>query len=201
MSDLRRVVYDPTDREMRRGVLSLLAEAFGSEYMAYYEVHLQTLASRELTFLYVQREEVVAHVQAVTYLYREMKMAYLYAVCTRMSARGEGIMSRVVMPEVMRGVYDMGYAGTFLVPSESSLVGFYEQFGFRQMQGGAYTKPVPEAPAITPGREVMRYLEQTAMIGTEESDSSGRMPLAAGWMLHMSSGSLPQDTVLVSPLT
>lgn len=201
MNDIRRITYDPADTGMVEGVMALLAEAFGREYMAYYRVQLRTLASKELTHVYTHGKEVVAHVQVVPYAYGSMRFAYLYAVCTRANMRGQGIMRGGVMPEVMRAVYEQGYEGIFLVPSEGALIGFYEQFGFRSMRGGAFTSEEGIERAITPGAEALQYLEETAAISGETVKEHNQISLVAGWMLHMVPMlSLPEETTIINPL-
>ena len=57
------------------------------------------------------------------------KLAYIYAVATRKSARGQGIGGELVR-DTHKYLVEKGYCGAILVPSEPSLFGFYEKLGY-----------------------------------------------------------------------
>lgn len=59
----------------------------------------------------------------------DAKLAYLYAIATAKSARGQGVCSRL-MADTHAHLAARGYDGALLVPSEPSLFGFYEKQGY-----------------------------------------------------------------------
>lgn len=203
MTDIRRTIYSPSDKNE---VLLLLEEAFGAEYRAYYEVQLRTLTSEKDTFIYTVDDQLVAHLQVVQYMYRsghtEYPMAYLYAICTDQRMRGQGVMSRVVMPDVLNDVYARGYIGAFLVPASESLVSFYQPMGFRKMNTGAHGQETADIPCITPSERALEYLRQIEVFEPSKLTKSQEIKLEAGWMLH-TNGPTPisDSTVIITPLT
>lgn len=62
--------------------------------------------------------------------FRGQKIAYLYAVATKKSHRGQGLCRRL-LEDTHRHLTESGYAGAILVPGEGSLFRFYEQSGYR----------------------------------------------------------------------
>lgn len=57
-------------------------------------------------------------------------LAYIYAVATDKSYRGQGL-CRILMQDTLKHLKALGYLGTILVPSEMSLFNFYEKLGFK----------------------------------------------------------------------
>ena len=62
--------------------------------------------------------------------HQNKKIAYIYAVATRKSARGQGICKNL-MENTHRYLADKGYAGAILVPSEPTLFDFYAKLGYK----------------------------------------------------------------------
>ena len=58
------------------------------------------------------------------------KLAYIYAVATLKSHRGQGLAHRL-MAQVHTHLKEQGYAGALLVPGSADLFGFYEKMGYR----------------------------------------------------------------------
>ena len=58
------------------------------------------------------------------------KIAYLYAVATALSHRGQGLCRRL-MADTHAFLADRGYAGAILVPGEASLFDFYGAMGYQ----------------------------------------------------------------------
>ena len=58
------------------------------------------------------------------------KLAYIYAVATLESHRGQGLAQRL-MAETHEILKTQGYAGAILVPGEKDLFPFYEKLGYR----------------------------------------------------------------------
>ena len=59
------------------------------------------------------------------------KIAYLYAIATKRSYRGQGL-CRALMEDTHEHLRKLGYAAAMLVPSEESLFGFYERLGYQR---------------------------------------------------------------------
>ena len=58
------------------------------------------------------------------------KLAYIYAVATLESHRGQGLAQRL-MAEAHEILKEKGYAGAILVPGEQSLFSYYKRLGYR----------------------------------------------------------------------
>lgn len=58
------------------------------------------------------------------------KLAYIYAVATLKTHRGQGLAHRL-MAETHEILKEKGYAGAILVPGEKDLFAFYEKLGYR----------------------------------------------------------------------
>ena len=74
------------------------------------------------------------------------KIAYLYAVATALSHRGQGI-CRKLMADTHALLARQGYAGTILVPGEESLFDFYATMGYQSIP---CADTVRSTPANTP---------------------------------------------------
>lgn len=61
-------------------------------------------------------------------------IAYLYAIATEESFRGQGIASKLIA-HTHKHLENSGYAGAVLVPCEDSLFGFYERLGYTAFSG------------------------------------------------------------------
>ena len=60
---------------------------------------------------------------------KQLPVAYLYAIATRKSYRGQGLASRL-LEELSRALRKEGFAGLLLVPANLPLFDFYEKLGF-----------------------------------------------------------------------
>lgn len=76
------------------------------------------------------------------------KIAYIYAVATAKSHRGQGLCHRL-MAETHEILRNQGYAGAMLVPGSASLGGFYAKMGYRygtqirEISVDAASSPIP----------------------------------------------------------
>lgn len=76
------------------------------------------------------------------------KIAYIYAVATAKSHRGQGLCHRL-MAETHEILRNQGYAGAMLVPGSASLGGFYAKMGYRygtqirEISADAASSPIP----------------------------------------------------------
>ncbi len=73
-------------------------------------------------------------IAAALYLFdcewNQKKVAYLYAIATRKSLRGQGLCHRL-MDDTHRHLNRLGYTGTLLVPGSPELFRFYEDMGYQ----------------------------------------------------------------------
>ena len=85
---------------------------------------------------------------------RGKKVAYLYAVATAKSFRGQGVCHRL-MTHTHQYLTQLGYAGTLLVPGEESLFDFYANMGYSGFC------PMEEIPYAAQGNALLRPLDKT----------------------------------------
>lgn len=62
--------------------------------------------------------------------YEGQPVAYLYAIATAASHRGQGLCKQL-MQDTHKHLERLGYQGALLVPGENSLFSFYEQLGYK----------------------------------------------------------------------
>lgn len=62
--------------------------------------------------------------------YEGQPVAYLYAIATTVSHRGQGLCKQL-MQNTHKHLESLGYQGTLLVPGENSLFSFYEKIGYK----------------------------------------------------------------------
>ena len=67
-------------------------------------------------------------------LWQNRKIAYIYAVATAQSHRGQGL-CHALMDDTQRLLHQQGYAGIVLVPAKPDLFTFYEKMGYRCFGG------------------------------------------------------------------
>lgn len=191
------------DEKRRKEIVKLLSEAFGSEYRKYYELQLKVWEGKEPEAMHVAEVdgEVAAYLLAATYYGSADggKYAYLYCVATKEKFRGQGLMS-ALCSETLEELTRKGFAGAFLVPTDETLIAFYERFGFRKRATPAYNyPPVDGREYLIPGEAAQIYLEASG----EKETSRGEilLPLVSGWMyLPFSERPLPEDAVPIWPL-
>lgn len=79
--------------------------------------------------------------------WQDRRIAYIYAVATAESHRGQGL-CHALMADTQRLLQQQGYAGVALVPAKQPLFAFYEKMGYRcfggihAWQSNAGTEPV-----------------------------------------------------------
>lgn len=97
------------------------------------------------------------------------KWAYLYAVATEESCRGQGICA-ALLRDTHRHLQENGYAGAVLTPANAHLWDYYGKFGYSTF-GGVVTETVLPSEAssvaeITPGEYTLlraAYLPENAL--------------------------------------
>lgn len=218
---MERITYRSADSRLNEQILSLLCEAFGTQYHDYYLMQLAHLPSAQHTKLIADsRGYLVAHTQVVDYYARleggeePLKVAYLFAVCTAKAYQGQGIMSRF-MTQLLGELPREGYSAAYLIPAEIWLSDYYRRFGFKLMRGEIYSKaPKHAVPLLSPGHMALAYLadveryERVTQAGGEDKapprdEWEIMLPRQIGWMCYGFEGepSLPDDTPLLLPLT
>jgi ribosomal protein S18 acetylase RimI-like enzyme len=75
-------------------------------------------------------DQLVSALYWLDYDWNGKKLAYIYAVATEESFRGQGY-GRQLMKKAHKVLEEQGYAGAILVPAEEHLVRWYENQGYR----------------------------------------------------------------------
>ena len=107
---------------------SLWKEAFG-DGDAFLDTFFATAYSPARARCVVDGGEVVSALYWFDVALDGKKLAYLYAIATRISHRGQGVCRRL-LEDVHARLKGLGYAGAILVPSEPSLFDFYARMGY-----------------------------------------------------------------------
>ena len=109
--------------------------------------------------------------------YKGHRLAYLYAIATKESHRGQGI-GKALVEAAHKHLKEAGYAGAVLVPAEEGLFAFYKKCGYQEEIPGFLRKtPAFLGEKVTwqqyaearekllplggccPSKEVFRYLD------------------------------------------
>lgn len=111
------------------GLRSLWKEAFGDgdEFL---DCFFATAYSTERCRCITESGEVAAALYWLDSDCGGERLAYVYAVATRVSHRGKGLCRRLV-EQTHSYLATLGYGGVVLVPGEDSLFDFYEDLGYR----------------------------------------------------------------------
>lgn len=78
-------------------------------------------------------------------VWKEKKVAYIYAVATDAALRGRGLCRRL-LEDTHRHLKCLGYAGAVLVPGEEGLFSLYEKFGYTSFCPGKKVTVFAERP-------------------------------------------------------
>lgn len=164
----------PTEKDVK-ALRSLWREAFGDS-----EEFLDSFTATAMDASRCLMSIVDGQLAAALYWFdcscRGKKVAYLYAVATAKAFQGRGICHRL-MDRTHEHLQANGYAGTLLVPGETSLFGFYEKMGYQafcSMQAFPCT-PDGDAPALRPvdaaeyGRLRRTLLPEGAVVQEKEN--------------------------------
>ncbi|HZK21908.1 MAG TPA: GNAT family N-acetyltransferase [Oscillospiraceae bacterium] len=138
-------------KEFIKELKTLWHETFGDSEQ-YLNAFFESVYKGENTLVYIKDKRVVSALYIIPYtmLYkgREIKVAYLYALATNPAYRGRGIMGELIERsfEICKS---RGYSLITLIPSEHSLFGYYERFGFKAIfSRTVITKDINEAENI-----------------------------------------------------
>ena len=107
----------------------LWREAFGDteKFMtAFYKTAFHVNRCRCVTI----KEEIVASLYWFDCIYKDKKIAYLYAVATAKAYRGKGICKSLIS-DTHSYLLGCGYEGVVLVPGNHELFKFYEAMGYQ----------------------------------------------------------------------
>lgn len=107
---------------------SLFEEAFG-DTDAFLDIFFSTAFSPNRCRCVTENGRVLAALYWFDCYCHGARMAYLYAVATSVSHRGQGLFT-ALMEDTHKHLASRGYAGAILVPGEASLFSFYEKSGY-----------------------------------------------------------------------
>ena len=151
------------------GLIALWVEAFQEPREAA-RCFFDTAFDPQRSLICLEGEEVAAGLYWFDCLWKGRKVAYIYAVGTRLSHRGKGFCNKLMEKthEVLR---ERGYLGAILVPAEESLFGFYGKMGYS-----------PCCPGAIPGEKI--------------TGDTGLTPISMAEYLALQKTLLPEDGVL-----
>lgn len=113
----------------------LWKEAFGDSD-TYLDLFFRSVYEEKNTFVHTEGESIVSALYLIPYEMvldgKRVYAAYLYALATKPEYQNRGIMGGLIRraQEVSK---ERGYAFTFLVPAEESLISYYSRFGYQPM--------------------------------------------------------------------
>lgn len=140
------IEYRPGKLEDIPALQELWKEAFGDSD-AYLDQFFDTAFSTRRCRVMADGEEI----RSVLYLFDcacgNQKMAYIYAVATRQSCRGQGLANRL-MAAVHEELQSQGVAGVILVPGTRELVKFYAKMGYVPCAPQGRIKATAAGPAV-----------------------------------------------------
>ena len=171
------IIDQPTAAQQRQ-LRALWQEAFGDSD-EYLDIFFGTAFSPNRCRCVAIEGKVVAALYWLDCACRGRKLAYIYAVATAKTHRGQGIASKL-LADTHKHLTRLGYAGTVLVPSEKSMFGFYERLGYSVCSrvtdfycaGGpdeVQLRRVDAADFAKQRREILSLLEPGAVLQEGES--------------------------------
>ena len=110
------------------GLKALWQEAFGDEE-AFIDSFFSSGFSSERCLCILKNDTVAAAVYWFDCQWGTEKVAYLYAVATAKTHRGQGL-CHALLEQLHWLLQQQGYAGSLLVPGEPSLEQFYRNMGY-----------------------------------------------------------------------
>lgn len=93
------------------------------------ETFFATAFSPDRSMVCEEDNQAVAALYWFDCLWGDKKVAYIYAVATLLSHRGQGFCNKL-MQKTHEILKERNYHGAILVPAEDSLFGFYEKMGY-----------------------------------------------------------------------
>lgn len=119
----------------KEGQIALWMEAF-QEPKESPETFFATAFSPDRSMVCLEEDGVVAALYWFDCLWNDKKVAYIYAVATLLSHRGQGLCNKL-MAKTHEHLKEQGYHGAILVPAEDSLFSFYKKMGYLPCCPGA----------------------------------------------------------------
>ena len=129
----------------------LWQEAFG-DTDAFIDSFFRTGFSPERSRCLLIEQQVAAALYWFGCPWQGRKLAYLYAVATRKSQRGQGL-CRSLLADTHRHLAEKGYHGAVLVPGSPNLAAMYEKLGYRPFRFANAATVLANAPAC-PAEEI-----------------------------------------------
>lgn len=112
----------------KASVIELWQECFG-DTKEYVEFFLNNCPQYTCITYYADSDKPVAMLFLLDGFLNNRKCKYLYAACTSVNYRRQGIMERLIEYS-KKYAFDDGAAGIFLVPANENLYSYYSKFGF-----------------------------------------------------------------------
>lgn len=122
------IIDYPTSLQ-RHGLYALWREAFGDSE-TFLDLFFSTAFSEKRCRCVTQNGEVIAALYWFDCHFKNEKIAYVYAVATKKSHRGQGICA-ALMENTHSLLKDRGYSGAVLVPGSKELFSFYEKMNYK----------------------------------------------------------------------
>ena len=186
------IIKHPTPNH-KEGLICLWIEAF-DEPRESAETFFATAFSPDRSLICLKEDTVVAGLYWFDCLWNNKKVAYIYAVATLKSHRGQGLCNKL-MQKTHEKLTEKGYVGAILVPAEDSLFSFYGKMGY-----------LPCCPGAIPPEKIPCHSE---VLRTEESVPNSQFsilnsqltltPITIEEYLTLQKDLLPQDAVLHTP--
>ena len=123
------MTIDKPKNEHLIALRSLWKEAFG-DTDEFIDAFIESAFSPDRCRCVFNGDSAVAALYWFDCLYREQRVAYLYAIATAKEYRGQGICSKL-MKDTHSHLKALGYAGAILVPGSERLFEFYEKLGYK----------------------------------------------------------------------
>ena len=122
------MIIDAPEMAQLPALRALWKEAFG-DTDAFLDSFEHTAFSPERCRCITSDGQVVAALYWFDCSYKKSKIAYIYAVATAISHRGQGL-CRKLMDDTHRHLASLGYDLAILVPGSKELFSFYEKMGY-----------------------------------------------------------------------
>lgn len=117
----------PTDREIPR-LRALWKTAFG-DTDDFLDLFFSTAYAPERCLCITEEAQVLAALYWFDTTCQDRKFAYIYAVATDPTCRGQGLCRRL-MEHTRQKLQERGYAGALLVPQDKYLIQMYSRMGY-----------------------------------------------------------------------
>ena len=137
------------------GLTALWVEAFEEPKEAA-QCFFDTAFDAQRSLVCLEGDAVAAGLYWFDCLWKGRKVAYIYAVGTRIAHRGKGL-CHALMEKTHEVLKSRGYHGAILVPAEESLFGFYGKMGYVACCPGGIPGEKLTAQMATQMRSAVRH--------------------------------------------